>query len=57
MRGVREIKITTGPDHELDDGIAMALLDAARELAEAADRIASLVNAHAIRRGVSIATD
>ena len=39
----------------IDDGIAMALLDAARELAEVKERIENLVNAHAERRGVTVA--
>jgi len=40
---------------EIDDGIAMALLDAARELAEVKERIETLVNTHAMRRGVKVA--
>ena len=38
-----------------DDGIAMALLAAERDLADAADRIKVLIEAHATRRGVMVA--
>jgi hypothetical protein len=40
---------------EADDGIAMALLQAVEDLAEVKERIETLVNTHAMRRGVSLA--
>ena len=54
---VRKVEISTESGDEIDDGIAMALLDAARELTEVKERIETLVNTHAMRRGVSIAVD
>jgi len=56
MGGVRKVEITTADD-ATDDGIAMALLDAARELDEVRERIETLVNTHAMRRGVKVAAD
>jgi len=54
-RGVRNIEIATVDP--TDDGIAMALLAAEQDLADAADRIRVLVKAHAERRGISMAAD
>jgi hypothetical protein len=51
------IEITTGERTETDDGVAMALLQAAADLAEVKERIEMLVNTHAMRRGVSIAAE
>jgi hypothetical protein len=55
MSGGKLIEIVSGETDETDDGIAMALLVAARDLAEAKERIETLVNAHAMRRGVLLA--
>jgi hypothetical protein len=55
MGGVRKIEIASAETTETDDGIAMAMLAAARALAEVKERIGALVNAHAVRRGVSLA--
>jgi hypothetical protein len=44
-------------DTATDDGIAMALLAAAQDLAEVKARIETLVNTHAMRRGVSLAVE
>jgi hypothetical protein len=56
MGGIRKIEIVA-VDTERDDGIAMALLAAAQDLAEVKERIQNLVNAHAMRLGVSLATE
>jgi len=48
-----KIEITTAI--AMDDGIAMALLAAEQDLADAAERIKVLVQAHAERRGVMVA--
>ena len=54
-RGVRNIEIMSAEATETDDGIAMAMLVLVQELADVKDRMEALVNAHAMRRGVSIA--
>ena len=53
MGGVRKVEITTADP--TDDGIAMALLAAEQDLADAAERIKVLVQAHAERRRVTVA--
>lgn len=53
--GVRKVEIALA--EALHDGIAMALLDAARELPDVTKRIDMLVNEHAMRRGVSLTAE